>query len=156
MDLRNSSVYAYIMQLPGNAVIAKNLLVGAGAYYFSIWLKLPLELGFGKLTQGLTYSGDFNIAVVEPLVGHLPRAVVAAAAGAAVYWLTESKRPVGWAIFPAVLYAVLGFFSYHFSRPPVALFRVVQIVGALFPALACVAGALWAKRQRTKSESTPD
>jgi hypothetical protein len=81
-------------------VIARNLLVGAGAYYISGWLSLPLSLGFGKLTQGLTYSGDFNTAVVAPLVIHVPKAIVAAAAGATVVWLVESDRPVSWAIFP--------------------------------------------------------
>ena len=138
-----------------NVVIARNLLIGAGAYYISVWLSMPLEFGFGKLTEGLRYSGDFNIAVVAPLVSRFPRAVLAAAAGAAVASLTESKYPIGWAIFPAVLYGVLGFFNYHFARPPVPIFRVAQAIGALFPAVACVAGALWQNRRRTTLESTP-
>jgi hypothetical protein len=82
-----------------------------------------------------------------PLVGHLPRAIVAAAAGATVTWLVESERPLGWGFFPAALYGVLGFLGYHWARPPVGLDRVAQAIGALFPALACIAGALVAERR---------
>jgi hypothetical protein len=90
-------------------VVEKNLLIGAGAYYISGWLGMPSALGFGKMTQELTYTGEFNAYVVGPLLMHLPRALVAAVAGATVVWLVESDRPVGRAIFPALLYGLLGF-----------------------------------------------
>jgi hypothetical protein len=64
-----------------NVLIARNLLVGAGAYYLSKWLVVPLVFGFGKMTQGLIYSGDFNGKIVSQLVWHFPLAVVAFAAG---------------------------------------------------------------------------
>jgi hypothetical protein len=153
-----TSVYAYAMQSTRYVVMEKNLLIGAGAYYLSGWLGMPLALGFGKLTQRLIYSGDFNGYVVGPLVMHLPRALVAAAAGATVVWLVESDRPVGWAIFPALLYGLLGFLGYHWARPPLALDRVAQTIGALFPALACIVGALIAGRRRETrhaSQTTP-
>jgi hypothetical protein len=137
---------------------ARNVLIGAGSYYLSGWLGLPLALGFEKLTQGLTYAGDFNITVVGPLVTHFPRAVVAAIAGASVALFVESDQPATWAIFPALLYAVLGFFGYHWARQPMFLDRVAQTIGALFPALACVAGAMIASRKRTTSgadQATP-
>jgi hypothetical protein len=138
------------MQSSGNVLAARNLLIGAGAYYLSLWLGEPLAFGFGRLTQGLIFSGDFNIAVVGPIVMHLPRALVAAAAGATVVSLVESDRPMGWVIFPALLYAILGFLGYHWARPPVILDRLAQTTGALFPALACVVGAMVAsRRQRT-------
>jgi hypothetical protein len=136
------------MKSTRNVVIAKNLLIGAGAYYLSRWLGMPLAFGFGKLTQRIASVGDFNGAVVLPRVTHLPVALLAAAAGATVACLVESDRPLGWAIFPALLYAVLGFLGYHWARAPVILDRVGQTVGALFPALACVVGAMVAGRQR--------
>jgi hypothetical protein len=136
------------MESTHNRVKAKNLLIGAGAYYLSSWLAMPLTFGFGKLTQGLTYIGDFNGYVVGPLVIHLPRAIVAAATGATVVWLVESDRPVGWALFPALLYGLFGFLGYHWARPPVFLDRVAVAIGILFPVLACVVGALVAGRQR--------
>ena len=139
-------------------VIEKNLLIGAGAYYISGWLGMPLALGFGKLTQGLTYTGEFNGYVVGPLVMHLPRAIVAAAAGVAVVWLVESDRPVSWAIFPALLYGLLGFLGYHWARPPMALDRVVQTIGALFPALACIVAGIvagWQRATRRTAQPSP-
>ena len=139
--------------------VPKNLLIGAGAYYLSSWLTMPLAFGFGKLTEGLTYAGDFTGAVVMPIVIHLPKAIVAAAAGAAVVWLVESDRPLGWALFPALLYGFLGFLGYHWSRPPLILGRVAQTVGALFPALACIIGALVAEQRRAAlraTEARPD
>jgi len=149
-----AAVYACGMQSTRNVLAARNLLIGAGAYYLSLWFGEPLVFAFGKLTQGFTYSGDFNIAVVGPLVMHLPRALVAAAAGASVVSLVESDRRIGWAVFPALLYAVLGFLGYHWARPPVLLDRVAQSVGALFPALACVVGAMLAEKRRFDSESS--
>jgi len=142
-----------------NVVTARNLLIGAGAYYLSGWVGCPLAVGFGRLTQGITYSGDFNGAVVMPLVKHLPRALAAAIAGATAVWLAESDRPVAWAIFPTLLYALLGFLGYHWGRPPTILDRIAQTVSALFPALACLVGAMVASRRRAAvdtSGATPD
>lgn len=138
------------MQSNRNLPAARNLLVGAGAYYLSFWLSTPLAFAFGKITEGLIYRGDFNSAVVGPLVMHLPRALVAAAAGATVVSLVESDRPIAWAVFPALLYAVFGFLGYHWARPPLMRDRVAQTVGVLFPALACVVGAMVAERRRAR------
>ena len=137
------------------AVIGKNLLIGAGAYYMSAWLGMPLALGLGKLTQGWTYRGDFNMYFAGPLIVHLPKAIVASAAGATVVWLVESERPIGWAIFPALLYGLLGFLGYHWARPPLPLDRVAQTTGALFPALACIVGAVVAGRGRAQPTGQP-
>jgi hypothetical protein len=138
------------MQPFRNEANARNLLICAGAYYLAAWLTFPLGFGFDKLTRGIIYSGDFESAVVMPIVEHLPKALIAAAAGAAVAWLVESERPLGWAIFPVLLYAVLGFFGYHWAHPPVLLDRVMQTVGALFPAASCACGAIVAARQRAR------
>jgi hypothetical protein len=146
------------MESTDYVVTARNLLVGAGAFFISGWLGIPLALGYGKLTQGLIYTGDFNGNVVAPIVIHMPRAIIAAAAGAAVVWLVESDRPVRWAFPPAVLYGLLGFLGYHWTRPPIFLDRVSQTIGALFPALACIVGALMARRYRAthrESGSSP-
>jgi len=129
-------------------VTAKNLLICAGTYYVSRWVTLPLVFGFGKLTQGITYSGDFEGAVVMPLVLKVPVALVAAAVGASIIWLVDSDRPLRWVIFPALLYAILGFLGYHWAHPPLLRDRVFQAVGALFPAVACVLGGIVASRRR--------
>jgi hypothetical protein len=149
-----ASVYACGVQSTDNVPMARNLLIGAGAYYLSRWLGLPLAFAFGRLTQGFIYRGDFNTAVVGPLVMHLPWALVAPAAGATVVLLVESERPVRWAILPALLYALLSFLGYHWARPPVTLDRVAQTVGALFPALACLVGAMVAARWRPTLDPT--
>lgn len=130
------------------AVAGRNLLICAGVYYLARWVTLPLAFGFGKLTQGITYSGDFEGAVVMPLVLKVPVALVAAAVGASVIWLVDSGRPLRWVIFPALLYTVLGFLGYHWAHPPMLRDRVFQTVGALFPAVACVLGGMVASRRR--------
>jgi hypothetical protein len=145
------------MESTDYVVTARNLLVGAGAYFISGWLGIPLSLAFGKLTQGLIYTGDFNGYVVSPIVVHMPRAIIAAGVGATVVWLVESPRPVSWALPPAILYALFGFLGYHWARPPVFLDRVSQTIGALFPAFACIVGALISTRYRpTHRESRPN
>jgi hypothetical protein len=139
-----------------NAANARNLLIGAGAFYLSGWLNLLLGIGFDRLIRGaLIYHGDFETAVVMPMVEHLPRAIVAAAAGIAVVWLVESRRPTSWVTFPVLLYAVLGFFGYHWGRTPVFLDRVQQTVGALFPAVTCAFGGIVAGWYRTKATHEP-
>jgi len=132
-------------------VIARNLLVGAGALYISQWLAIPLELGFYKLTAGLIYRGRFNGTVVMPLVEHFPMALVAAAVGVAVIWLVESERPLVWTVFPALLYLLSGLLGYHWARPPMLLDRIQQTVGAVFPAFTCILGGLVAVQQRATS-----
>jgi hypothetical protein len=130
-----------------NVLIARNLLVGAGAYYLSKWLVVPLVFGFGKMTQGLIYSGDFNGKIVSQLVWHFPLAVVAFAAGSTVAVLVEGDSRVSWAVFPAILYGLFAFLGHHWALPPDFLDRVGQTLGALFPALTCVIGAWWAARR---------
>lgn len=129
-----------------NLLPYKNLLIGAGAYYLLSFLIGPLAFGFGKITQGLTYTGDFNSYVVAPLVVHFPKAIVAAPVGATTVWFVNSQRPLRWAFFPAALYAVFGFLGYHWVFPPGPLDRLQQTISAVFPALTCLGGALLARR----------
>jgi len=43
---------------------ARNLLAGAGAYYLSWLVTNPFAMGFGKLTNGIHYYGDFTMCAV--------------------------------------------------------------------------------------------
>lgn len=128
--------------------IAKNLLLCTGVFYLSKWVVLPLALGFGKLTQGIIYRGDFQGTVLMPLVLHVPIALVAAGAGASVLWLVDSARPLRWVIFSALLYGSFGLLGYHWAHRPLLHDRVFQTVGALFPAITCVLGGIMAIRRR--------
>ena len=86
--------YACRMSVPLKAATVKNLLICAGIYWVSGWVVLPLALGFGKLTQRVIYSGNFEREVIAPLVLRLPAALVAAGVGASVIWLVDSARPL--------------------------------------------------------------
>jgi hypothetical protein len=134
-----------------NLLRARNLLIGAGAYYLSKWLVVPLVFGLGKITQGLTYSGDFNGKIVSQLVWHFPLALVAFAAGFTVAVLVEADSPFYWAVFPAILYGLFAFLGRHWALPPDFLDRAGQTLGALFPALTCVMGAWVAARRFPRS-----
>jgi hypothetical protein len=82
------------MQSFRNMAKARSLLIGAGAYYLAAWITPLLAVGFDKLTNGIIYTGDFESAVVMPMVVHLPEALVAAAVGAVVVWLVESDTHI--------------------------------------------------------------
>lgn len=125
---------------------ARNIVIGAGAYYISQWLAVPLTALFGRFIYGGIYRGDFDGYIVMPLVGHSPQAVAAVAGGAIVIWFVESDRPVGWALIPSFLYALMSFYGHHWLQPPMLLDRMSETVGALFPALACFVGAVMAAR----------
>src|SRR5262245_45753154 len=135
---------------------ARNLLVGAGAYSISRWIALPLSFGFGKLSAHIIYQGDLQTAVLAPLILHLGAAIIAFGTGACVVWLFESEGPLRWALFPVALFGFLGFFGYHWGRPPMLLDRVAQTVGALFSALTCFLGATVATRKLRGSRMHAD
>jgi hypothetical protein len=46
----------------------RNLMVGYGIYELSWWVAYPLALAYGKLTNGIIYSGQFAGSVLMPLV----------------------------------------------------------------------------------------
>lgn len=144
-----------------STINARNLLIGAGAYYLSWWVAKPLAIGSGSLTHriGITYHGDFAGSILLPMVVALPYALVAAFVGASVVWVVESNRPIGWTLLPTFLYA-LGVFSLsRWARPPTPLERVGDIIRVLLPAVACLVGGIVAAKRRTPanvSPSTPD
>lgn len=139
--------YRCIMKSNHYVLIARNLLVGFGAHYLSKWLVVPLVFGFGKMTEGLIYSGYFNGKIIMPLMVHFPLAFVAFAAGATVASLVESDSPVSWAVLPAIFYGLFEFLGHHWAVYPDFLDRAGQTLAALFPAITCVLGALVAKRR---------
>ena len=160
LDWFGSDFEAQVINRVGGAMFktqAKNVAISAGVFYLSWWIAPWGVFGFSKLTHHITYVGDFGNAVEMPLVVQLPVAVVAAAVGACVAWLVESKHPVRWVFLPALLYAFFGFRGHYWARPPMFSDRIGQAVGALFPALACICGAVAATRKRptTESQSTP-
>src|ERR1700730_10436997 len=137
----------------GRAIViearVRNIFIGAGAYYLSWWIANPLSFGYGKLIGRVIYRGAFERAVVLPIVSQLPMAIVAAAVGACVVILVESQHRIYWALFPSGLYAFFSYFGRTWAEPPSVLDRMSQVIGALFPALACLAGALLTLRRRT-------
>ena len=137
-----------------NKVAVKNVLVCTGLFYISRWVALPLAIGFGKVTKGIIYSGEVEGAVVEPLVLHMPIALVAYGVGAAVIWFVDSPRPIRWALFVALLYSFFGFFGYHWAHPPTFDDRVFQTAGAFFPGITCFLGGLISTRRRVRPGST--
>jgi hypothetical protein len=127
------------------ATTARNLLVGAGAYYLSWFVVGPLAIGFGKLTIDINRASDAG-RIVLPIVTYLPVALTAAIVGASVVLVVESETPLRWSIFPAALYGIFGYVG-----SPMSIDRVTQAVGAIFLALACLSGALLAVgRQATR------
>jgi hypothetical protein len=132
----------------------RNLLISAGAYYLARWVAFPLVIAYGKFTNHIITHGDFSTVFVRSIVLHVPEALGATLAGASVAWLVESDQPQWWAIFPALLYAFLGYLGWHWSRPPVLIDRVTQVVAALFPAVMCLLGGFVAGRRRSAKPSS--
>jgi hypothetical protein len=121
----------------------RNILLTAGAYYLSIWAEAPAVIAFAAITNRLTYTGDFEAAVLMPIVMGIPSAVVMALTGAGTTWAVSSRRPVLWSLLPALAYATSSAFAPHWSRSPETTADHVRLaVRALFPAVACVAGAV--------------
>src|SRR2546428_8841407 len=124
----------------------RNLLIGYGVYIASWWVAYPLAFAYGKLTERIIYTGKFAGTVLMPLVMTVPYALVAFGVGASVVWLVDSERRFRWAIFPAALYIFFGTIGYHWTRQPLLLDRVAQVIDATFMGIACIGGALLAVR----------
>jgi hypothetical protein len=131
----------------------RNLLVGAGAFYLARWAAFPLAIAYGKLTNGIIYSGYFAGPVFTALVIYVPTALGAALAGASVAWLVESDRPQRWVIFPAALYLMLGLIGWHWWRPSVHRDPLGHLVGVLFPVVMCLVGGFVVARRRTAART---
>jgi hypothetical protein len=116
----------------------------------------PLTNGFLRLVCEHIYVGYFSGYVVMPMVDHLPQALVAVVVGAIVIWLVESDEPVIWIIVPAFFYVLVGFVNHHWSRPPGFFDRLSEVIGALFPALACVLGGIITDRCTRVRGSAPE
>lgn len=142
------------MEYSRSVLTIRNLLVGAGAYYLSWWVAYPAEFGFGKLTQGAIYPGNFfGGAVLLPIVTSFPVALIAAAVGASVVRLVDSETPLRWAVFPAALYTFYAYRGFRWGTPPMLIDRVVQAVTVFFLALSCLCGAIVAVRKKPKPRS---
>jgi hypothetical protein len=133
------------------ATFVRNLLVVLGAYYLSRWVAVPVQLMFAQVTNHLIFSGDFEGAVVMPLVLGVPLALVAGLTGAVIAWLIPSHRLL-WVLLPAALYFTFGLLGHHWLSPPSIADRVSEFIGALVPAVACVVGAMLVDR-RTRHDS---
>jgi hypothetical protein len=120
----------------------RNVFGSVGAYCLSSWLEMPVVLAFAPITNRLRFTGDFEGMVVMPIVLGIPSALVMALTGAVTAWLVESERPTLWAVLPDVAYGVSGALAPHWVRPPeTAADHVFIALQALFPAIACMAGA---------------
>jgi hypothetical protein len=120
----------------------RNILLSAGAYYVSSWFETAVVLAFAPITNRLRFTGDFEATVVMPIALGIPSALVMAITGAATAWVVESERPTLWALLPAVAYGISSAVAPHWVRPPeTTADRVFPVLQALFPAVACIAGA---------------
>lgn len=131
-----------------------NLLIAIGAYYLSWWIIGPLSFAWGQLTQRIVYSGSFAGFVIMPLVVRAPVALVAAATGASVIYLVQSDQPMIWNLLLALLYALFQFVGHHNSHSALPIDWAFRIVGALFTALACIVGGIFAIRHLKNPSNT--
>ena len=125
----------------------RNLLLCLGAYFLSWWVAILVTIPFTFITNRIYYHGEFQGYVVMPLVERLPIAIVAAAVGSLVAWLADSPRPSLWTLIPAVLFFAHGLRGYHWVQPPTAGDRLGQIIGAAFPAVACLVSGFVTERR---------
>jgi hypothetical protein len=70
-----------------SASIVKNVLIAVGAYYVSWWVAPFFAVALWKVTERIVYRGNFEAAVLMPLVQSLPFALMAALVGATVAML---------------------------------------------------------------------
>jgi hypothetical protein len=118
----------------------RNLLLGAGAYFLSRLAAVPVAALMHALTRAVDDRGDASGALLSPVVQYLPEAIAASAAGALVALLVNSDQPVKWSLVPAFFYVLDAYTSAVIFRPSVGAYFGVAI-GALLPAITCVAAA---------------
>jgi hypothetical protein len=126
---------------------ARNVLIGAGAFYVSRWLEGVLRVAVGAVLHALIARGPAAHALVPPLVDSLSTALAAAAAGIATAWLVDSRRPVPWTLVPAALWLLASLNGAPFS-PSAPLTSVWQLLLATLPPIVCLAAGRLASWHR--------
>lgn len=124
----------------------RNAVIAFGAYYLGTWVEWPVSAALGRLTDGMTFEGNFGLLVLMPLVGALPAIVGAFGAGALVGLVALSNRRWRWALIPA---AVDILFRIGFSRwvtEPTPTDRIVHAIEGVLPAVAFVSAAMLVER----------
>lgn len=119
---------------------ARNVLIGAGAFYVSRWLEGVLHVAVGSVLRTFIAPGDAAHALVAPLVGSLSTGLAAAAAGIATAWLVESRRPLPWTFIPAALWLLVSLNGASFS-PDAPLSGIWDLLLATLPPISCIAAA---------------
>jgi hypothetical protein len=133
--------------------IVRNILVAFGAYYLSLWTAPLFSWPFDKLNVHFTYSGSLLSAVMMGVMTSMGRAVSATVAVAIVCVSADSETPERWAYIVAVLYvadASLRAFHWKWNVPPTIWDHLWLGVDRLFPAIACVIGAIVIAHYRRK------
>lgn len=126
---------------------ARNVLVGAGAFYVSRWLEGLLHVAVGAVLHAFIARGGAAHVLVSPLVESLSTALAAAAAGIATAWLVDARRPVPWTLVPAALWLLASLNGASFSSyAPVT--GAWQLLLATLPAIVCVAAGRLASWHR--------
>ena len=126
--------------------IIRNILVAFGAFYLSLWTAPLFSWPFDKLNYRFTHTQDnLPSAVMMGVMISMGRAVSAMLAVAIVCVSADSETPERWAYIVAVLYvadASVRSFRVKWNVPPTVWDHLWIGVDRLFPAVACVIGAI--------------
>ena len=123
--------------------VIRNFLVTFGAFWLSLWTVSLFSWLFGKLNEHFIYSDNVFSMVMMGVMMSMGRAVSAILAAAIVVVSADSEKPERWAYIIAVLYVVDAPVRYgRWYVSPTVLDRLSRGVDRLFPAIACIIGAV--------------
>jgi hypothetical protein len=138
--------------------VIRNILVAFGAFYLSLWTAPLFSWPFDKLNHHFTYTTESLLsAVMMGMMISMGRAVSAIFAAAIVPVTADSETPERWAYIVAVLYvadASVRSIHWKWNVPPTVWDHLWLGVDRLFPAFACVIGAIVIAQYRRKKSSS--
>jgi len=131
----------------------RNIVVTLGALFAWLWIRALFAWPLFKLTNGIIYDeGVFGSAALGFMTS-LPQSCAAAACGALLIFLIQSRRPVLWGGLLALLTLPFGPRHIHYVRPLTRWDYESLAAEFIFPALACLAASIFAARRIARRPS---
>jgi hypothetical protein len=136
-----------------NKHVARNVLVVLGVWVLSGVIGLGVHALVIAVKNGLTFKGDVGTVTMWLWEG-LPDDLVAALGAVILVWVIETRKPLGWVGFLALLYLYGGVMNawrdlnHGWQTSPRTPHYIGILTQASIPTLICLAIGVWWTRHR--------
>ena len=139
----------------GHMSKVRNILISFGVFWLSLWVAWILQWpSYDRLINAVVRDETVLSAVAMGVMSSMGRTFAAVLAGVLVTVVAAGRKSHFWALIVAVLYVVDAPVLHHWGYAATAWDRLWQSVDLLFPAIACILGAVVIAHFRAKGANS--